>query len=142
MKTLMTKILMAMALLAAAASCTTTDGDIGALRGLWKVAEIDCNGTALSDYEGNGFMAFENNVVALRMVYDHNQTDSKYGVWSDDGNGTLTISFPDTNYEPFDVFHFSQESNLLRYTKIDRGGFTLTAEAADGNTYVYHLEYW
>ena len=142
MKALVTKILMALMLLAVAASCTTNNGDIGEWMGRWKLTSIDCNGSALSDYKGNLFFAFQSTVFEVRKVGDYYEHDEKFGTWSDDGKGTLVISFPDERYVPFEVLRFSRERNVLTYDKVDAKGFALTAIASDGNTYTYHLLKW
>lgn len=142
MKTLTTKILMALMLLAVATSCTTNNGDIGEWMGRWKLTSIECNGSAVDDYEGNLFFAFQSTVFEVRKVGDYYEHDQKYGTWSDDGKGTLVISFPDERYVPFEVLHMSQDRNVLTYYKVEKKGFTLTAVAADGNTYTYRLVKW
>ena len=129
-------------LLAVATSCTTNNGDIGEWMGRWKLTSIECNGSAVDDYEGNMFFAFQSTVFEVRKVNDYYEHDQKYGTWSDDGKGTLEISFPDEHYKPFPELHFSAERNLLSYDKVVNKGFTLTAVAADGNTYIYHLVKW
>ena len=142
MKALTTRIIMAMVLLSAAISCTTNNGNIGEWMGRWKLTEIECNGSVVSDYEGNMFFAFQSTVFEVRKVGDYYEHDEKYGTWIDDGKGTLEISFPDERYKPFKELHFSQERNVLTYDKIDAKGFTLTLHAPDGNTYTYHLVKW
>lgn len=142
MKALTTRIIMAMALLSAAISCTTNNGNIGEWMGRWKLTEIECNGSVVSDYEGNMFFAFQSTVFEVRKVGDYYEHDEKYGTWVDDGKGTLVISFPDERYKPFEELHFLQERNVLTYDKVDANGFELTLHAADGNTYTYHLVKW
>ena len=91
MKALTTRIIMAMALLSAAISCTTNNGNIGEWMGRWKLTEIECNGSVVSDYEGNMFFAFQSTVFEVRKVGDYYEHDEKYGTWVDDGKGTLVI---------------------------------------------------
>lgn len=142
MKALTTSIIMTMALLSAAISCTTNNGNIGEWMGRWKLTEIECNGSVVSDYEGNMFFAFQSTVFEVRKVGDYYEHDEKYGTWIDDGKGTLEISFPDERYKPFEELQFSQERNVLTYDKVDANGFELTFHASDGNTYTYHLVKW
>lgn len=142
MKALTIKIFMAMVLLAAAASCTTNNGDIGEWMGRWKLTSIEKNGSEMIEYADNLFFAFQSTVFEVRKVGYFYEHDEKFGTWSDDGKGTLVISFPDERYKPFKELHFSQERNVLTYDKIDAKGFTLTLHAPDGNTYTYHLVKW
>ena len=53
MKALTIKIFMAMVLLAAAASCTTNNGDIGEWMGRWKLTSIEKNGSEMIEYADN-----------------------------------------------------------------------------------------
>ena len=142
MKALTIKIFMAMVLLAAAASCTTNNGDVGEWMGRWKLTSIEKNGSEMIEYADNLFFAFQSTVFEVRKVGYFYEHDEKFGIWSDDGKGTLVISFPDERYKPFKELHFSQERNVLTYDKIDAKGFTLTLHAPDGNTYTYHLVKW
>ncbi|MGN1264399.1 MAG: hypothetical protein ACI4UL_01140 [Muribaculaceae bacterium] len=142
MKAITTKIMMTLVLLAVAASCTCNDGDIGPWWGRWKVTSIECNGEQIDDYAGNIFFAFQNSVFLMMRVNEGSGQSGAFGVWSDDGKGTLEISFPDKAYKPFEVLHMSQDRNVLTYDKVEKKGFTLTAVAADGNTYAYHLVKW
>ena len=142
MKAITTKIMMTLVLLAVAASCTCNDGDIGPWWGRWKVTTIECNGEQIDSYKGNIFFAFQSSVFLMTKVGENSELSGRYGVWSDDGKGTLVISFPDEHYKPFPELHFSAERNLLSYDKVVNKGFTLTAVAADGNTYIYHLVKW
>ncbi|MGN0228609.1 MAG: lipocalin-like domain-containing protein [Muribaculaceae bacterium] len=142
MKALTIKIFMAMVLLAAAVSCTTNNGDIGEWMGRWKLTSIEQNGSEMNEYADNLFFAFQSTVFEVRKVGYFYEHDEKFGTWSDDGKGTLVISFPDERYKPFEELHFSQERNVLTYDKIDAKGFTLILHAPDGNTYTYHLVKW
>ncbi|MGN0228611.1 MAG: lipocalin-like domain-containing protein [Muribaculaceae bacterium] len=142
MKTLTIKIFMTIVLVGMAASCTTNNGDIGPLWGRWKVETMECNGEQIADYKGNIFFSFQNSVFMVLRVNENIGQSGQYGVWSDEGDGMLVISFPDERYKPFEELHFSQERNVLTYDKVDSKGFALTSHAPDGNTYIYHLVKW
>ncbi len=131
-----------MLMVLALGACTSNNGNIGPWFGMWKVAEIKCNGEALPEYEGNVFFLFQSNVFEMRQVSPDYEHESKFGVWSDDGKGTLTVDFPDDRYLPFEVMHFSPTDNVLTYSKVKDGGFSLTLHAASGQVFTYWLVKW
>ena len=72
------------------ASCTTNNGDIGPWFGTWRVTEITTDGVADADYQGNMFFKFQSTVFEMLLVHDDHGTENRFGIWNDDGKGTLT----------------------------------------------------
>ena len=142
MKQIARNIILFAVLLTAAASCTTNNGDIGPWFGTWRVTEITVDGVAEADYQGNLFFKFQSTVFEMLIVYDNHDTESRFGVWSDDGNGTLRVSFPDANYAPLPQSHMAAEQNVLTFNGVQSSGFVLRLDSPDGHVYTYRLVKW
>mgnify|MGYP003469577149 CR=1 FL=1 len=141
MKTILRQLILMLALTALGA-CTSNNGNIGPWFGLWKVTEIKCDGVAVPNYDGNVFFMFQSTVFEMRQVNDNYEVGDQYGVWSDDGKGTLVITFPDEQYSPFEVTHMAQTNNVLTYSKVEDKGFDLTLHTESGRVYSYRLVKW
>lgn len=124
------------------ASCTTNNGDIGPWFGTWRVTEITTDGVADADYRGNMFFKFQSTVFEMLLVYDDHGTENRFGVWNDDGKGTLTVSFPDANHEPLPQSHMRAEQNVLTFNGVQSSGFVLRLGSPDGHVYTYRLVKW
>lgn len=124
------------------ASCTTNNGDIGPWFGTWRVTEINTDGVADADYRGNMFFKFQSTVFEMLLVYDDHGTENRFGVWNDDGKGTLTVSFPDANHEPLPQSHMRAEQNVLTFNGVQSSGFVLRLGSPDGHVYTYRLVKW
>ena len=79
--------------------CTRNHGDIGIWFGTWHVESITCDGEPVT-VAGDYFFQFQSRVIRVSHVGGYEQTVESYGTWSDDGDGKLTITFPDP-----DVFY-------------------------------------
>ena len=124
------------------ASCTTNNGDIGPWFGTWRVTAITPDGVADADYRGNMFFKFQSTVFEMLLVYDDHGTENRFGVWNDDGKGTLTVSFPDANHEPLPQSHMRAEQNVLTFNGVQSSGFVLRLGSPDGHVYTYRLVKW
>ncbi|MGN0213210.1 MAG: lipocalin family protein [Muribaculaceae bacterium] len=133
-------ILFAMMLIVA--SCTSNNGDIGPWFGIWRVTEITTDGVPDEDYEGNMFFKFQNTVFEMLLVYDDHSADTRFGTWKDEGNGILTVSFPDGKYKPLSASHMSADKNVLTFSGVHSSGFVLRLESSDGHVYTYRLVKW
>lgn len=124
------------------ASCTTNNGDIGPWFGTWRVTEITTDGVADADYRGNMFFKFQSTVFEMLLVHDDHGTENRFGIWNDDGKGTLTVSFPDANHEPLPQSHMRAEQNVLTFDGVKASGFVLRLDSPDGHVYTYRLVKW
>ena len=124
------------------ASCTTNNGDIGPWFGMWRVTEITTDGVADADYQGNMFFKFQSTVFEMLLVHDDHGTENRFGIWNDDGKGTLTVSFPDANHEPLPQSHMRAEQNVLTFNGVQSSGFVLRLDSPDGHVYTYRLVKW
>ena len=124
------------------ASCTTNNGDIGPWFGTWRVTEITTDGVADADYQGNMFFKFQSTVFEMLLVYDDHGTENRFGIWNDDGKGTLTVSFPDANHEPLPQSHMRAEQNVLTFNGVQSSGFVLRLDSPGGHVYTYRLVKW
>ena len=66
----------------------------------------------------------------------------RFGIWNDDGKGTLTVSFPDANHEPLPQSHMRAEQNVLTFNGVQSSGFVLRLDSPDGHVYTYRLVKW
>lgn len=124
------------------ASCTTNNGDIGPWFGMWKVAEIRCDGVREEQYGGNIFFKFQSTVFEEVIESEHHTTGEAFGQWRNDEPGQLVVWFPDERYAPSAQSHMSREENLFTFDAVKSSGFTLTLKAKDGHIYQYSLEKW
>ena len=124
------------------ASCTTNNGDIGPWFGTWRVTKITTDGVDDADYQGNMFFKFQSTVFEMLLVHDDHGTENRFGIWNDDGKGTLTVSFPDANHEPLPQSHMRAEQNVLTFNGVQSSGFVLRLDSPDGHVYTYRLVKW
>lgn len=136
------KNMILLAALLVVASCTTNNGDIGPWFGTWRVTEITTDGVADADYQGNMFFKFQSTVFEMLLVHDDHGTENRFGIWNDDGKGTLTVSFPDANHEPLPQSHMRAEQNVLTFNGVQASGFVLRLDSPDGHVYTYRLVKW
>ena len=136
------KNMILLAALLVVASCTTNNGDIGPWFGTWRVTEITTDGVADADYQGNMFFKFQSTVFEMLLVHDDHGTENRFGIWNDDGKGTLTVSFPDANHEPLPQSHMRAEQNVLTFNGVQSSGFVLRLDSPDGHVYTCRLVKW
>ena len=78
----------------------------------------------------------------LRCCLCTTTTENRFGIWNDDGKGTLTVSFPDANHEPLPQSHMRAEQNVLTFNGVQSSGFVLRLDSPDGHVYTYRLVKW
>ncbi|MGM9803107.1 MAG: hypothetical protein ACI308_02915 [Muribaculaceae bacterium] len=125
-----------------AASCTTNNGDIGPWFGTWRVNELQCDGVAQPDYQGNLFIKFQNTVVQLVLTGDNHTAANSYGTWQDHGEGTMTLTFADEKRLPMPDSHFTAGTNAVTYAWHGGDVVTFTVTQPDGHTYTYRMQKW
>lgn len=76
------------------AGCTRNNGDIGPIFGRWSLKSIDATNMQAPVYEGDLFLAFQNDVVQMIQTGDENRADATYGSFRLDDN-TLFLEFND-----------------------------------------------
>ena len=142
MKRLALTTIAALACLWFTISCTHNNGDIGTWFGTWKVTQIDRNSEKLTSYEGNVFFLFQSTVFELRELEENHNMTETFGQWSENGD-MLTISFPDTNYQPsyFMTIKGFTATNHFKIVSRSSTHVTLQIEAPNG-TFTYYLKKW
>lgn len=138
-------------------SCTRNNGDIGPWFGMWQLLEVQTNGVADADYEGNIFWAFQNNVfqMILRSTEPGDLTrDQRWGTWQE-SDGMLILDFNHYEdlypegyvdgyniYVPFPQTHLPYgEASRLNIVKMKGSDMVLTYSPQDSEVvYTYILK--
>lgn len=125
----------------ACASCTHNNGDIGPLFGNWKVESIKKDGVEIADYNGNLFMAFQNQVFAIIQVNNEMHSVSEnYAKWERQED-VLIINFADTNYAPPSGSYMKSGENICTISYLNGSKMEFSLEN-DGYIYTYKLIKW
>lgn len=109
MKKIFNRILALMFLIVSLSSCTHNNGDIGDYFGMWKLETITIDGEKDSEYEGNVFWRFQNEVIGMTRVNEEMHASSgSYGTWKELEGDVLQLNFTHSdNYNPAGSFYYS-----------------------------------
>lgn len=83
--------------MAATASCTHNNGDIGDWFGKWHLKSIEINSVNDDSYDGNMVWKFQNDIVEMDVINGHIHSEH-YGTWKEsDGKLILDFTHKDDN---------------------------------------------
>jgi hypothetical protein len=119
--------------------CTTNNGDIGPIRGKWKVVNIVCQDTESEDYQGNIFWNFQSTTICMQEVVG-NEVYEVYGNFRVDDN-TLFLDFPDEKYEPYADLGLPRQCEL-QILQLKGSEMTCVYHSTDSSSITYSLKKW
>lgn len=124
----------------AAVSCTRNNGPNSDIYGMWRVVEIYVDGALDDDYDGDLYIAFQNDVVRLRGLAEC------YGRWTQEDDYDTVIMWFDVleNHLPENAYFSGNYANVCKVEKLTSKHFTfvMTNDSHPGVKYEYVLEKW
>lgn len=120
--------------------CLHNNGDIGPWFGQWKVESIEKNGEVAADYQGDGFLRFQSEVItAVRSYPSVHSSGTDYGNFVDNGS-TMDVEFK----EGKSIRNYLHLEEKFTFNVLKRDGSDKLLEYTDskGDTYTYHLKKW
>ncbi len=128
--------------------CTCNNGDIGPWFGNWHLEEITADGITTTDYDGNMFWQFQNDVICMPVPGPYHSGVFHWGTWTEQ-DGLLILDYDhhrdNAPEETNNVFTPPAESHIpagiitLTINRLSGGKLTLTYEAPEA-TYRYYLK--
>lgn len=119
--------------------CTTNNGDIGPIRGKWKVETITRENVANESYSGNIFWNFQSTTICMQSVVG-NEAYEVYGNYRIDDN-TLFLDFPDENYTPFATLGLPRQCEL-QILQLKGSEMECVYHPTDSSSITYSLKKW
>ena len=131
--------------------CTQNDGDLHGLFGSWKLESITIDNVEDKDYQMNEIWVFQNNIMAINVVDEHEHLpQTYYGTFERDGN-TMTMNFthsdnafaPGTGpYAPPTETHLPAAIFNMEILKLTGSKLRFEYINTEGKTIIYNLKKW
>lgn len=133
------RIFLAMAAVVLAFGCTTNNGPHHPIYGMWKVTEIEIDGTPMENYNGNLFFQFQNDVVHMAGL------SYTYGMWKEhDDYKVIDMWFELKDQVPAPETHFISDGvNTCKVITLTSSRFVFDmTNSASESVYRYTMEKW
>ncbi len=92
-------------------ACTRNNGDIGPIFGRWILESADCRNCPQITWEGDLFLAFQNDVVQMTQTFNDNYSESTFGSFRLTDN-TMFIDFKSPLYPVNPAFGIPAQAEL------------------------------
>lgn len=145
------QIILYITLLFVSAACTTNNGDIGLYYGSWALDEVLIDGVADAAWNDDGrwtTWSFQNNVIGVTRVNEHQEFEICWGTWSEE-NGKLLLDYRhhDDNYAagtgqyraPYWIYMTTNQVTELDITSQTSKAMTLNTVDSSGRKITYIL---
>lgn len=100
-------------------SCTRNNGDIGPIFGRWSLKSVQCVNAPQLEWEGDLFLAFQNDVVQMTQTFNQNYSEATFGKYRLYDN-TLFLEFNDADRPVNPAFGLPSEARLQVLELSDR----------------------
>lgn len=131
-------------------SCTSNNGDIGDLFGMWRVENIEVHGQDVDLTQGGVLLytiGFQNSTMVIFENLEHQQTHQTIASWARKDD-TLIFNFDNTQangnnnvFTPPAIFGFKYgEQCHLKILKETNNRLELKYDSPEGDIYIYSLK--
>lgn len=139
----------ALLIMTVTAGCTSNNGDIGTLFGVWHLDRMAVDGEDDTDYDGNCFWSFQNNIICISVENDPlaHAPERSWGTWSRRGN-CIVLNFAhkagdgdqQQMYVPPAMLRLPADADIPLAVQHDSGDrMTLVYDTPDGAEIAYYL---
>lgn len=128
-------------------ACTSNNGDIGNWFGTWYLEKITIDDQLDTEYTGDIFWQFQNNVVCMLQPGEYHTTTFHWGTWQEQGNHLILDYDHPRNSDSQDAQKFTppaqvhMPAGIIDLTVLKMDGSKLTVSYPDAtHTYIYYLK--